>query len=157
ARSPEGWSHRFSERVGDAVLPGYSAFSLDDARRAADALLPDGPVRIKLATGIGGGGQPVAATPLEASDLLTVIDGDDIERDGLVIEQHLEDVTTYSVGQLEVNGELASYCGIQHLTRNNHDNLVYGGSDLTVARGDWDALLVLDVDATERCAVGLAQ
>ena len=34
--APQGWVDTFAERVRDAVLPGFSAFSLDDARRAIE-------------------------------------------------------------------------------------------------------------------------
>src|SRR5205085_11515172 len=54
ALAPAGWCHEFAERVGDAVLPGHSAFSVDDARIAARRLLRDGPVRINPANGTGG-------------------------------------------------------------------------------------------------------
>ena len=39
ASCPPGWSHDFPQRVRNAVLPGFTAFSLQDARRAATKLL----------------------------------------------------------------------------------------------------------------------
>jgi hypothetical protein len=157
ARAPEGWSQRFSDRVGDAALPGFAAFSPDDARRAAAALLPNGPVRIKRATGVGGGGQHVATTASGVDDVLATIDPGEVAVHGVAVEQHLGDVTTYSIGQLQVNGQFVSYCGEQRLTRNNHDGLVYGGTDLLVARGDWDSLCGLELFPAERRAVELAR
>lgn len=41
-QAPSGWSHGFAERVRSAVLPGFAAFTVDDARRAAARLLPRG-------------------------------------------------------------------------------------------------------------------
>src|SRR3546814_9494081 len=32
AMVPEGWSHELARALGDAVLPGYSTFSIADAR-----------------------------------------------------------------------------------------------------------------------------
>lgn len=65
-------------------------------------------------------------------------------RYGISLEQDLADVTTYSVGQVRVDDLVASYCVTQRLTRNNAGHDVYGGSDLLVARGDFDALLALN-------------
>src|SRR5262249_18338499 len=47
ADRPEGWSSAFAEMVKDVVLPGYTAFSVDDARTAAARLLSSGPIRVK--------------------------------------------------------------------------------------------------------------
>ena len=66
ARAPAGWSHDFADRVSEAVLHGYTAFSRDDAHRAAARLLDHGPTRIKLARGIGGHGQFVIQASSEA-------------------------------------------------------------------------------------------
>jgi hypothetical protein len=51
---------------------------------------------------------------------------------------------------------VATYCGTQSLTRNNHGAEVYGGSDLLFARGDFDALLRLDLSRPQRDAVAQA-
>lgn len=52
-----GWCARSGSRVGEVVLPGYTAFSVRDARTAAVRLLRIGPVHIKKAFSAGGGGQ----------------------------------------------------------------------------------------------------
>jgi hypothetical protein len=88
--------------------------------------------------------------------LLRVLDGmdtDEISAHGLVIEEHLGEVRTFSVGQAKVADLTASYYGIQRLTRNNHGNEVFGGSDLTVVRGEFDALRALDLAPEMRRAV----
>src|SRR5207249_3972954 len=59
APAPVGWSHGFAARVRDVVLPGFSTFTLRDARRAGARLLTLGPVRIKPARGSGWRGQVV--------------------------------------------------------------------------------------------------
>jgi hypothetical protein len=66
-------------------------------------------------------------------------------------------VTTYSVGQVRVDDLVATYCGTQSLTRNNHGDSVYGGSTLLVARGDFDALLTLDLAPFARRAIAQAR
>jgi len=142
--APAGWSCAFGRDVRRAVLDGFSAFSVDDAVRAGCELLARGPVRIKRALGIGGSGQIVVRDSRTLERTLADIDAGEIERYGIGLEQDLADVTTYSVGQVRVDDLVATYCGTQSLTRNNHGDSVYGGSTLLVARGDFDALLTLD-------------
>src|SRR5205823_4501713 len=84
--------------VSDAVLHGYSAFSKSDAERAAARLLDHGPARIKLARGIGGRGQFVIQHSAELDKLLAEIDDAEMASSGVVLEEQLDDVTTYRVG-----------------------------------------------------------
>lgn len=72
---------------------------------------------------------------------------------GVVLERNLKDVQTLSVGQVRVGDLLASYYGRQRLTRNNFGEEVYGGSDLVVVRGGYDALLARDLEDNVRLAV----
>jgi len=146
ARAPEGWSPALARLVKEVVLPGYSAFSLADAMEAGRSLLAQGPVRIKKASGIGGLGQWVVANADELAARLQSIDGDELTRDGLVIERNLADVATLSVGQVRVSDLLVTYCGTQQLTTNNAGQEVYGGSSLTLVRGNFDALLRIRLD-----------
>jgi hypothetical protein len=157
ATAPEGWSEAFAQRLEDAVLEGYAAFSLDDALRAGLRLLTGGPVRIKQALGIGGYGQALAHDRAALERALADADGDEVARFGITLEQHLADVTTHSVGQARVDDLVATYCGTQRLTSNNRGQLVYGGSQLRVARGGFDALLALDLSASSRRAIEQAQ
>ena len=143
AAAPAGWAPAFAERVRDVVLPGFSAFSIDDARTAGRRLLQQGDVRLKLATGIGGSGQSVARNEIELDSQLAALDRAEVARHGIVIERNLNDVRTHSVGLLRVGALQASYFGTQRLTRNRSGNLVYGGSALTIARGGLERLAVL--------------
>lgn len=145
AQAPPGWSFELARRVQDVVLPGFSAFSVDDALGAGAALLRQGAVRIKMASGIGGLGQWVVADAGELEACLRGLDAQEVERDGLVCERNLAQVDTLSVGQVRVGELLATYCGTQRLTTNNAGEEVYGGSDLMVVRGDFDALVRLDL------------
>jgi len=153
ARAPEGWSDAFGQRVRDAVLEGYAAFTPDDAMRAGLRLFAHGPVRIKRALGIGGHGQTVVRDERALEQALAEADADEVSRYGIALEQDLVDVTTHSVGQTRVDDLVASYCGTQRLTCNNHGQQVYGGSDLLVARGGYDALLALNPAPATRRAV----
>jgi hypothetical protein len=143
SHSPEGWSPEFQTSVRDVVLPGYSAFAKRDARIAGIRLLELGRVRLKLSAGIGGLGQLVIDDERALDAQLESLDDDALSRDGLVLEQDLAEVVTHSVGQVCVDDMRASYCGVQRLTTNHHGEQVYGGSDLTIARGGFDQLIQL--------------
>lgn len=153
AQAPEGWSPHFSRMVGDAVLPGFTAFTRDDAATAADRLLVAGPIRVKLVRETGGNGQTVVRSRAEFDTCLADIADEMLARDGVVIEQNLRQVETLSVGQVHVAGIVATYYGVQRLTRNRKGAEVYGGSDLTVVRGDFQALLALELSREVRIAV----
>jgi len=153
SRSPEGWSQEFASRVHDVVLPGYSAFATRDVRIAGLRLLGLGPVRIKHPTGIGGLGQFVIEDESALDVQLQSLNDDALLRDGLVLEQELKEVVTRSVGQVCVDDMRASYCGMQRLTTNHRGKKVYGGSDLIVARGDFERLMELGLAPEVQTAI----
>jgi hypothetical protein len=152
---PTGWSEAFPERVRDVVLPGFAAFTRADAREAARLLLATGPVRLKRGRGIGGRGQAV----VEVLDdpVFDALDEAELRTHGLVVEPNLEELTTFSVGQVCVSELRASYCGTQKGTRDNAGELVYGGSDLLVVRGGFDELERLDFPPQARAAIAHAK
>jgi hypothetical protein len=76
---------------------------------------------------------------------------------GVVVEQNLADCTTCSVGQVRVAGCIGTYYGTQIVTTNHHGAEVYGGSDLTVVRGGFDALLDLPLSDDARLAITQAR
>jgi hypothetical protein len=145
AKAPEGWSRAFADAVRHAVLEGYSAFDHDDAMRAGKRLLASGAVRVKPALELGGRGQTVVTTATELRDAVHAVDAKALAQCGVVLEQNLSDVSTFSVGQIRVDDLIASYVGTQSLAIANDGAQVYGGSNLIVARGDFDALLDLDL------------
>src|SRR6266568_2563164 len=157
SRSPEGWSEEFASRVRDVVLPGYSAFATRDARIAGVRLLGLGRVRIKHPSGIGGLGQFVVDDERTLDARLQSLGADALGREGLVLEQDLTESVTHSVGQVCVGHIRASYCGMQRLTSNHRGEHVYGGSDLIVARGDFDRLLALTLAPEVEIAVAQAR
>jgi hypothetical protein len=157
AHAPEGWSHEFSAAVREAVLEGYAAFTAADAMRAGVSLLRRGALRVKQALALGGHGQCVVNSVPELESAIAEVDPGELSQCGVVLEQNLTDVTTYSVGQVRVADLVVSYYGTQLLTRDNNGAEVYGGSDLVVARGDFEALLALDMPPALRHAVAQAQ
>jgi hypothetical protein len=157
AYAPEGWSHEVARRMQDVALPGYAAFSVADARRAGERMLEHGCARIKPARGIGGNGQSTVSSRGDLDAVLGAMDPAELSEYGVVIELNLGDVTTYSVGSVHVSGQCVTYCGTQRLTTNGHGAEVYGGSDLLVARGDFDALLALELAPEVELAVSQAR
>jgi hypothetical protein len=141
AAAPEGWNPEFSRLVKRSVLPGYTAFSRADALRAGEALFALGPLRVKPVGETGGRGQTVVTTMEALANCLNSLGDSLLERDGVVLEHNLTEVETLSIGQVRVAGLQASYYGSQRLTPDNSGALVYGGSDLTVVRGDFNVLL----------------
>jgi hypothetical protein len=154
AQAPRGWSHQFAERVRGDVLPGFTAFTVEDARKAATRLLAEGRVRLKAAHGVGGHGQSVIN---DVDGLEARLDLARLHRFGVVLELDTADATTFSVGQVCVAGMVASYCGTQRTTTNNSGRTVFGGSDLLVVRGGFDALEALSLGIESRRAVEQAQ
>ncbi len=157
ARAPAGWSHEFGCRVRDAVHAGWSAFSIADARRAGLRLLGKGTVRLKPVRATGGGGQVVVRAEAELDAALEAMEPSEVEGHGLVLEEHLTDVVTFSVGQVRVSDLAAAYHGTQQLTRDNTGREVYGGSRLVCVRGGFEALLGLDLPEDVRLAVAQAR
>ena len=142
---PASWSTDMAALLGDAALPGYTAFSRADAAEAGRRLLRDGPVRIKDVCGKAGLGQQVVHDAAALDAALAQEDEAALAETGIVVEQNLTDVVTYSVGVVALGGQTIGYWGSQNLTRDHKGREVYGGSDLTVVRGGFKALRRLDL------------
>ncbi|MGZ3159179.1 MAG: DUF3182 family protein [Burkholderiaceae bacterium] len=155
--APSGWATIFGSLVKGKVLPGFTAFTFDDARSATRQLLRHGKVRFKKANSIGGLGQSVVANMDELDASLDTMTAEELQSDGAILEVNLNDVVTYSVGRVRVGNHLVTYCGTQQLTTSNHGEEVYGGSTLDIVRGDFDALLRLDLDAHLQTAIDQAR
>jgi hypothetical protein len=157
AQAPLGWSHGFGRQVSDAVLAGFTVFTLEDAYRAGGRLLACGPVRIKPVRATGGRAQIVVSDLAGLEVALGTVSLVDLSDHGLVLEEDLVEVTTYSVGQVRVAGLVVTYWGTQSLTPDNHGAEVYGGSELFVVRGGFEALPGLDPPEEAQLAVAQAQ
>jgi hypothetical protein len=134
ASAPGGWSNSFADQVQSAVLHGYSVFTVDQAYAAGERLLEDGPARLKPVHATAGRGQRVIQSLTELAEALAGIDAAELTGAGLVLEENLTAVATYSVGQVRVADLTATYYGSQRLTTDNAGDEVYGGSDLVVVR-----------------------
>lgn len=157
AVAPDGWSSEFGRLVQEAVLQGFTSFSLDDAHEAGKRLLQYGPLRIKPVHATAGRGQVLVSDLDELARALKALPTDRLAECGVVLEEHLEEVKTYSVGQVRLAKLVASYVGTQHLTPDNQGEMVYGGSDLIVARGGFDALLEANLPLDFQTAIAKAR
>ncbi|CAI8935561.1 DUF3182 family protein [Pseudomonas sp. IT-P4] len=157
AHAPPGWAPLFSERVRSVVLDGLSVFSLKDARPAAEHLLYTGPIRLKPIHACAGRGQEVIKSLDEFDELLAQPEAEAMFTEGVVLEQDLDQVITHSVGQSRIGGHVLSYCGDQYLTEDAQGEQVYGGSNLLVVPGGYDALLELDLPEDVCLAIHQAQ
>ena len=154
---PEGWSSEFGQRVQQSVLAGVTAFSMEDARVGGRELLKRGPVRVKPVLATAGRGQLLVTTPNELDAALEQQDTSLLGQYGLVLEEHLEEVQTYSAGQVRLRDLVLSYVGTQRLTPDNQGTLVYGGSDLIATRGGFDSLFHLELSDQHRLAIAHAK
>ena len=157
AYRPEGWSPAFARRVQNAVLRGYTVFTIDDARAAATRLLMRGAIRVKQALRDSGKDQTVITRIGELDQLLETLSVETIARFGLVLEENLRHVTTLSVGQVTIGGLKIAYHGTQRTVVNNKGEHVYGGSRLTCVRGSWEVLDHLPMAAEVRLGVAQAR
>ncbi|WP_297840520.1 DUF3182 family protein, partial [Pseudomonas sp.] len=108
---PEHWPEVFFKRVQDAVLEGFTIFNSADAQRAGSLLLMHGAVRLKPVLATAGRGQIVVTNESELAVAIAEQDLEEVAVWGLVLEENLQDVVTYSVGQVQVGGITASYYG----------------------------------------------
>ena len=153
---PDAWSEAMAAALGDAALNGYTAFTPTDAARAGRVLLKNGPVRLKDVCAKAGLGQVVVTDEAHLNEVLALEDPDALALCGIVLEENLADVVTYSVGAVVIGDRRISYFGDQTLTTDHHGREVYGGSNLTVVRGDMEALASLDLSAELTRAIACA-
>lgn len=157
ADAPDAWREAVGTLTPDAVLAGYTVFSLKDARTAGFRLLQGGAVRLKRVTAVGGHGQSVVTDQEELERAVASLDWSEAAETGLTIEENLERATTYSVGQVHVAGIRLSYFGVQRQSDGAEGERGYGGSNLLCVRGDFGALFELDLPRDARTAINQAQ
>ncbi|MBM7061921.1 DUF3182 family protein [Pseudomonas sp. UL073] len=157
AHAPDGWAYDFAGLASSAILVGFTVFNATDAGVAGQILLAAGSLRVKPVRGKAGRGQEVMRSADELQRYLDGLDAEELATWGLVLEENLERVVTYSVGQVRVAGLVLSYHGTQRLTRDNQGEEVYGGSELTLVRGGYDTLARLSLPDRTRLAVDQAR
>ncbi|UCZ85471.1 DUF3182 family protein [Pseudomonas sp. L5B5] len=153
---PTGWVPEFCRQVRQVVLPGLTVFDITDVRRIARQYLGQAELRVKQVQACGGTGQAVLRSLQDLEHWLEQLDPDTC-RQGVVLEENLQEAVTYSVGQVLVDGLLMSYHGRQHQRPNHLGEPVYAGSELWLARGDYAQLLQGDLQPQVRLAVEYAR
>lgn len=156
AASIAGWNAALARVLAAHALPGYTAFSAADARRAHALLVREGQVRLKLPTGIGGRGQWLLDGDAMLDVLLAQLPEGYLARHGVVLEMHLVRLATFSVGEVDFAGQSIAYHGTQSTTRARDGHEVYGGSDLEVVRGPLETLLEAPLPPLQHQAVAAA-
>ncbi|WP_185999039.1 DUF3182 family protein [Novosphingobium aerophilum] len=141
---PEGWNEGLGKALGETVLPGFSTFDLADALAAGTALLESGPVRIKPVEATAGRGQVVVRSPDELEAALSRLNPGQVRREGLVLEQNLVDVKTFSIGSSKIFDRSIAYWGTQAITVDRRGQTVYGGTRLHAVRGGLAELAARD-------------
>lgn len=136
---PTGWKPQFARDLEGAALIGFSVFSYDHAARAGAFLLDKRKIRLKDPYASGGKKQSVVQNNHELEAFLRSLPESDFSR-GMVIEEDIENSSTYSVGQISLTGLTMSYLGRQYSANDRSGESVYAGSRLYVVRGDWEAL-----------------
>ena len=149
----EGWCDSLGEALKGATVPGYVAFDRAAAMEAFHRLRASGPVRLKLPEGIGGLGQWLIGDAGDLAGRLAGLDDAAIVQQGIVLELHVHDACTLSVGEVALGCQRIAYHGTQRTVRDAAGREVYGGSDLWVQRGGLDSLLDAPLDALQREAV----
>jgi hypothetical protein len=89
------------------------------------------------------------ATLSELDAALEMITDDEMTTYGLVLEEDLRHVRTFSVGEVAIGRLRVSYHGTQRTVRDNEGRAVYGGSDLVCVRGGWKVLDALPMAQAE--------
>lgn len=138
--SPEGWNNDLGLALKPYVLEGYSVFNTQDALWAAQGMVHNGPLRIKLATANAGRGQWIVSNHEEAVDLFNQAQFQALFEQGVIIEEALDNTVSFSIGQTEIGSHLISYCGEQEVTIDLKGQTTYGGSTLFVVRGGYAQL-----------------
>ena len=153
AAAPEGWAHELGDVLAPVAPIGFTAFSSEDALRAGETLLALGSLRLKAVAATAGLGQTVVEDRAALEAALALESPEAIAQGGIVLEENLADVVTYSVGTTRIGAHAIAYWGTQRLTRSNAGDTVYGGSDLEVVRGGWEELAALPLAAEVAQAV----
>ncbi|KAB7769146.1 DUF3182 family protein [Xanthomonas maliensis] len=149
----DGWSQPLAKALQVATLPGYTVFAAADAEQALTRLQPAGPVRLKLPTGVGGGGQWKIEDTAQLRQLLTQLPSDYLALHGAVLEHNVLDPVTHSVGEVMLAGVQIAYVGTQCSVQDAEGAEVYGGSSLRIQRGSLEALAVSALPPLQRKVV----
>jgi hypothetical protein len=99
-KCPSHYSNGFASEIQDAVLPGYSFFDEEGAEEAVNKLSGRfESLRLKLPMNSDGHGQYVVTKREEVLGIINNLDPEIMMNFGAVLEPHLFDVQTISIGE----------------------------------------------------------
>ena len=142
----------FTKSIGEATLPGFTAFTPHDAAEAFKKMRDEGlSVRFKDPSSTGGLGQQLVRNQNELAEALTAHESK-FANVGAVLEVDLENVETVTVGYVDLDGKTYTWYGKPHDVEFN-DMLRFGGNELTVVKGGFDVLRRQCKDPSDLLAV----
>lgn len=152
AQHPSWYSPEFARDVQDVVLPGYTTFTEEDSLKAFDSMMSQGlGIRFKDPSNTGGLGQQLIADKNILESALHE-HGDKIRGVGAVFEAALTDHQTLTVGYVDLDDDVYTWFGKPYDVKHNGMTR-FGGNELTVVRGDFDALDLHSPDAETKLAI----
>lgn len=119
-------------------------------------MLEKGAVRIKEVGASAGLGQHVVEEEDVLDEILNVL-GETTCAEGLVLEENLSEVITYSVGTSLLGSRSIAYWGTQRLTRDKAGRLAYGGTSLFCVQGGFEALSAQELSPELTAAIDHAR
>ncbi len=156
AQRPGWYSARFARHVEAVALPGYTAFTIEDAVRAYRLMRSDDlTVRLKDPASTGGLGQHFIGTEAALVGILAQYEAK-LAKTGIVLEADLHGPVTITIGYVNIDGAIYTWHGRPYDV--SHDGMMrFGGNELTVVRGGLDVLHRYAKDPHDRLAVDQAK
>lgn len=156
--APAPYSRSFAQTVTPAVLPGFTAFSPEDAAQAFTELEGQGHVvRYKDPRQANCRGQAVVENADHAKWLAGQL-GEHLSQQGAVLEANLRNPETFNVGLLHFDGKSYSFIGDQRIAKDTKGAETYVGTTLRMVRGGLGQLAQAPgLDAAKQWGVRQAQ
>ena len=136
---PQSFAHELAKT--NTTLPGYTAFSKNDAISAFNELSNRGyEVRTKEPLQTGMEGQTVVKSRAALEFVFTQLNEHHLRKYGLVLEANMinnsnNSITAYSIGRSTVYNKTVSYIGKQKTVVDTFGVMRYGGTSLLCFRG----------------------
>lgn len=149
---PEWYSHTFARAVAGVVLPGFTTFTPEDTAKAFDKMQAEGlDVRFKDPSNTGGLGQTLVRTNDELIEVIAA-HGAKFDEAGAIAEVDLVDAATVTIGYVNLGGNVYTWHGRPYDVQHNGMTR-FGGNELTVVRGDLQALRRHCINPHDRLAI----
>lgn len=149
--APEWYEPQFAKAVEEAVLPGYTVFSPEEALLGYKHMVADGlRVRIKDPNERNARGQFVIENQKDLCNLLSELNT--IQTHGVVMEANLENHSTTAVGYVALGDTSYSWYG-KTWNVMSRGKQKFGGNELTLVRGTFQDLSEIAKDPEHKIAI----